>query len=316
VTGQRSPQQRAAEEKAAEQDAEQDVEQDVADESTPGGTERNLPDQVTMGLLPYLNAHSLDEDYAIAARRRAGGGEPRKRRPIGIFGAFVLAMFALLALTAAVQTSRNSATDERERRELIAQIAARKDALTEDRTLIEQLRRETESLETARLLDDNTSNGVFGRLRLLGMRNGNVPVQGPGVRVRVDNAPGAAEDARRRVLDTDLQHLANGLWEAGAEAIAINNQRLTNLSAIRHAGSAITVNFRSLSPPYTVEAIGPDSMPARFGDTTSGQTWLDLQQQVGLEFSMKAVASLTLPAEPVRDLRFAKPLEKSEKRLP
>lgn len=279
--------------------------------------ERKLPDQVTMGLLPYLNAHALDEDYAVAARRRASAAEPRKRRPIGAFGAFVLAMFALLALTAAVQTSRNSATDERERRELIDQIAARKDALSEDRSLIERLRQETESLETAGLLGDNTSNGVFARLRLLGMRNGNVAVHGPGVRVRVDNAPGAAEDARRRVLDTDLQHLANGLWEAGAEAIAINGERLTNLSAIRHAGSAITVNFRSLSPPYTVEAIGdPDTLPARFGDTTSGQTWLDLQQQVGLEFSMRAVASLTLPAEAVRDLRYAKPLEKSEKRLP
>ena len=44
------------------------------------------------------------------------------------------------------------------------------------------------------------------------------------------------------MLDPDLQKLVNGLWAAGAEAISINGQRLTNLSAIREAGEAITVN--------------------------------------------------------------------------
>jgi uncharacterized protein YlxW (UPF0749 family) len=139
------------------------------------------------------------------------------------------------------------------------------------------------------------------------------------VRVVVDNAPGAAQDERLRVLDTDLQHLVNGLWQAGAEAISINGERLTNLSAIRHAGSAITVNFRSLSRPYTVSAIGdPDRLPVRFGNTTSGQTWLDLQQKVGLKFSMRVVRSLSLPAQPLRPLRYALPekSDKPEKRLP
>ena len=68
------------------------------------------------------------------------------------------------------------------------------------------------------------------------------------MRVVADDAPGA-DSARNEVLDTDLQKLVNGLWEAGAEAISINGQRLTNLSTIRQAGGAITVNARSLRPP-------------------------------------------------------------------
>ena len=36
--------------------------------------------------------------------------------------------------------------------------------------------------------------------------------------------------------------LVNGLWQAGAEAISINGQRLTSTSAIRFAGQAILVD--------------------------------------------------------------------------
>ena len=39
-----------------------------------------------------------------------------------------------------------------------------------------------------------------------------------------------------RVLDVDLQGVVNGLWASGAEAIAVNGQRLTGLTTIRAAG--------------------------------------------------------------------------------
>lgn len=288
---------------------------------SPADPDRRLPDQVTMGLLPYLTSHAMDEDYAVAARRRSddttGSPPPRRRRRVGRYGAAALAVFALLAVTAAAQTARNSSTDEQERRDLVQQIGERKAVVAQDRARIDKLRDLTDELEADRLRSDNTTAGIFNRLRLLEMRNGNVAVRGPGVRVVVDDAEGAANDERLRVLDTDLQHLANGLWEAGAEAIAINGQRLTNTSAIRHAGSVITVNFQSLSRPYTVQAIGnPDTLPARFAETTSGRTWLDLQREIGLEFSLRTVRSMTLPGAPVRDLRFAVPDQTSDRRLP
>ena len=76
---------------------------------------------------------------------------------------------------------------------------------------------------------------------------------GPGgPRITVDDAPGGPGRNRRVILDTDLQSLVNGLWMAGAEAISINGQRLTSLTAIRIAGEAITVNNVSLTPPYVV----------------------------------------------------------------
>ena len=72
----------------------------------------------------------------------------------------------------------------------------------------------------------------------LGVVAGELPVRGPGLRFTIDDAPGRqdavgadprAGDAAAGgvVLDSDLQIVVNGLWAAGAEAVAVNGQRLT-----------------------------------------------------------------------------------------
>ena len=45
--------------------------------------------------------------------------------------------------------------------------------------------------------------------------------------------PGVAEGTVNRVTDGDLQIAVNGLWAAGAEAISVNGQRITETTAIR-----------------------------------------------------------------------------------
>lgn len=270
--------------------------------------DRRLPDQVTMGLLQYLNEHTLDEDYAVAAERRVHQEPAMRRARVGVAAALVLAVFGVIVATASGQTSR-AGDDTGERRSLIRQVTEGRDHLAADRKRLLALRRETEELESGLLTGGGVGSDVFAERELLALRNGNLAVSGPGVRITVDNAANAGDDERRRVLDTDLQHVANGLWEAGAEAVSVNGQRLSNLSAIRHAGDAITVNFRPISPPYKVDAIGdPDRIPARFGDTTSGQTWLDLQREIGLQFRMRVMDDLELPAAPDRSLRYAEPI--------
>jgi uncharacterized protein YlxW (UPF0749 family) len=263
-----------------------------------------------MGLLAYLTAHAVDEDYAAAARRRSAerSTEPvaRDRRRIGVAGALVLAVFAMLALTAAVQTSKDSAGQERERRALVDQVKARKTALDADRTTMARLQLQNSRLESELLHNTTSSGGVTAELGLLSLRSGTSAVRGPGLEIVADDAVNAESD-RNKVLDSDLQKLVNALWEAGAEAISINGERLTNLSAIRHAGSAITVNFTSLERPYRILAIGNrKTMPTRFQQSTSGQAWLDLTRQVGLRFTMLAQKSLRLPAADVPSLRYAK----------
>ncbi len=257
-----------------------------------------------MGLLDYLTTHTLDEDYAFVSRRKTSGADPSPQRRIGVLGALVMVVFAVLVVTAAVQTSRNSDTDERERRELVGQVSEARTQLEGDRARLVRLRVDSALLEFRQLRSDTSAQGLLDSIKLLGVKAGTVPVRGPGVRLVADNAPGA-DSARNEVLDSDLQKLVNGLWEAGAEAIAVNGQRLTNLSTIRLAGRAITVNSRSLRRPYVVTAIGNrDTLPARFAETSSGQAWLDLQREVGLRLSITPVSSLRLPGTEV-SLRYA-----------
>jgi uncharacterized protein YlxW (UPF0749 family) len=273
---------------------------------SPGGP--RLPDQVTMGLLPYLTAHAVDEDYAVAAARRSERSErpePPSRRQIGIAGALVLAVFAVLAVTAAVQTSQDSVSQERERRALISQVKARKASLEADRNTAADLRAQNSRLQAALLHNRSNSGGVLAELDLLELRSGTSAVSGQGVDIVVDDAVGAQDD-RNKVLDSDLQTIVNGLWRAGAEAISINGHRLTSLSAIRHAGNSITVNFTSLRRPYRILAIGDrKTLPALFLESTSGQTWFDLERRMGLRFAMHAQKLLRLPAAEVPALRYA-----------
>jgi uncharacterized protein YlxW (UPF0749 family) len=87
-------------------------------------------------------------------------------------------------------------------------------------------------------------------------------VTGPGSVVRLADAPAPIDPATgrpsatevNRVLDIDLQAVVNGLWASGAEAIAVNGQRLTATSTIRVAGNAILVDFRPVTSPYEVSA--------------------------------------------------------------
>ena len=107
----------------------------------------------------------------------------------------------------------------------------------------------------------------------------------------------------------DLQKLVNGLWQVGAEAISINGQRLTAVSPIRDAGSAITVNYRSLRRPYTLSVIGDrQSMEARLLDTAGGQAWRTLQS-IGLQFDTETEDTMVLPAAKAVTLRSARERE-------
>ena len=277
-----------------------------SDRGSHSGTTGSRPAPTHPDLLDRITAFSLDEDYAHASRRDDVGAHagPRSRRSQAT-ALVVLALFGVLIVTAAVQTSRNAVSAAQDRDELITQIQARSADVESTRERIQSVRREVEQLKARYFAATSEGQAVSNRLARLGTNTGSLPVAGPGVRVVVDDAPNASS-AQQEVLDKDLQKLVNGLWASGAEAISINGQRLTNLSAIRHAGSAITVNYRSLARPYVVSAIGdPNSIPARFVESDHGAEWLDLQATFGLRFDMTSEENLTLPAATRLDLRYA-----------
>ncbi len=284
---------------------------DVSDRS-----DRLPPPQVTMGLLDYLVATAIDGDYAAAAAAKESAPDPdpgpaAEVRRHGWTGV-TLALFALLIGVAAVQSARAAPTRVQSRESLVSEAQSASDDLRAARADVAGLRREVAALDAQRRLVARRTLAADAAARRLGALSGAVPVSGPGMVVTVDDAPDA-ESERQQVYDQDLQKLVNGLWAAGAEAISINGQRLTSLSAIRLAGLAITVNFRSLRRPYVVSAVGdPDQLPARFVDTEGGTWWLNLKAVYGLRLELESADTLRLPAGPSL-LRFAEVIAPSDR---
>jgi uncharacterized protein YlxW (UPF0749 family) len=279
-------------------------------DATPRGDEgpQARPPDASMSLLNHLLSHPLDEDYApVAARRRAGTDE---RTPGGLVGLFaVLVVFGLLLVTMALQANRAEPAAEQERAQLIQRIDDESEEVEAMRETAERLEADVAMLENRLLSRSQVGQRLQARQRRLGMLSGSLPVTGPGIVITVDDAPDAGAEEAGQVLDTDLQKLVNALWVAGAEAVSVDGQRITSRTAIRGAGSAITVNYRSLTRPYVVRAIGnPDTLPARLLETEGGRAWLDLQVNFGIEFRTITRSSIVVPGSPPAPSRFVRVL--------
>jgi uncharacterized protein YlxW (UPF0749 family) len=254
-----------------------------------------------MDLLNQIVRHPIDPDYAVVASRNER--PPRSR--VGMVVVAVLAG-ALLAVTV-LQTTRAAPVAETERAELIDRVQAAQSETDQLRSRLTATSAEIEELRAAALGGGSAAQAMEEQIHRLDATVGAGPVTGPGLVIIVDDSPAAGADHRDQVLDVDLQMLANGLWQAGAEAVAINGHRLSSLTAIRSAGDAITVDFRSLTRPYRVEAIGdPRTLPARFVETTGSAWWHELAQNRGMRYEVRDEESLELAADPGLALRHAR----------
>ncbi|MHB1064590.1 MAG: DUF881 domain-containing protein [Georgenia sp.] len=167
---------------------------------------------------------------------------------------------------------------------------------------------EAERLRAASL--DGVDATTRERLESLGVVAGVARVRGPGIVVRLTDSRAAQEGVPgtedERVQDVDLQVLVNGLWQAGAEAIAINGYRLSATSAIRAAGQTVFVNLSPVVSPYTVEAVGdPGALQTAFARTAAAEHLRVLRSVYDIDASITRADELTLPGNQARTLRWA-----------
>lgn len=89
---------------------------------------------------------------------------------------------------------------------------------------------------------------------------GTAPVSGPGIRVELRDSTlreSPNGDPNDLVIhEQDLQAVVNALWGSGAEAIAINGERITSASAVRCVGNTLLLHGVVYAPPYRIAAIG------------------------------------------------------------
>jgi uncharacterized protein YlxW (UPF0749 family) len=267
---------------------------------------RNRAVDASMDLLNQIIRHPVDPDYALVAQR--GGTPPRLRWGLALVAVLIGAMFAVSAL----QTTRTAPALAVERAELISRVQAAEAQQDELRARATSLSTEIAKLRAAGLGTDDQAELLEAQINALDPIVGNVAVTGPGLVITVDDAAsadqqGSSNDVRDRVLDIDLQSMVNGLWLAGAEAVAINGHRLSTLTAIRGAGDAITVDYRSLTRPYRVEAIGDSkTLQAHYVESAGGAWWNELKQNRQMRYEISSAKEITLSADPGMVLRYAK----------
>jgi uncharacterized protein YlxW (UPF0749 family) len=271
-----------------------------------------------MSLLTNVMDHSLDDGYAEAAARKkaeGSGGMPRTvRAKFGLAAGLVLA--ALVVTVGAAQARVAAPTVAKERQELIDRIQRETAAADKLEGTVDALRDDVSARQRAALKQDGSGDGAD----LVGILSGAVAVHGPGVKLVVNDAKEATTGGNGnpretadfsdtgRVRDRDMQRVVNGLWESGAEAISINGQRLTSLSAIRAAGDAILVDNRPLVPPYTVLAVGDgERLSTRFQNSADGLYLHALQENYGIRTGISVEGDIRLPAAPSVIVRTAQP---------
>lgn len=124
------------------------------------------------------------------------------------------------------------------------------------------LRARATALERAVADNSKGSSTLNEQLQEMKAFAGLTELEGPGVKVILkDNAQaGLMPQDGDLIHDIDVLRVTNELYNAGAEAISVNGQRLVGITDIRCAGTIINVNGVKVASPFVISAIGDPEM--------------------------------------------------------
>ena len=280
---------------------------------------------MSTSLLNDLLTDHLDRGYALAAERRAASpatdpaADRNRTRTLLVIGLLLVGIVLACGYRTA---TRQAPSSERARRELVQDVgrgtAESNQLQRQAEALSAQLVRERDAALTA----SEDGERAISEVRRLEAAAALIPVRGPGLTVEVADAAAVQQvdpatgnvltvpaDDNGRLRDRDLQSITYALWLAGAEAIAINGERISPATAIRAAGEAILVDLLPVTSPYTLQAIGdPDTLLPRFADSAAARRYVSYAGLYGMQFTTKRTSSLQLPAATGTELRHARPV--------
>jgi len=272
-----------------------------------------------MTLLTTMMERPLDPGYQEAAARRAAAGLPRATSTRTVL-VIVLAILIGFLFAVAAQSLRPKPTAAAAlKKELVTRIEALQKHGSDQEAKVAVLGKQVRDFE-ALSLQQSGGPDLTATIKNLEVQAGAVPLRGPGLTLTLDDAASTETDANAgtrpsggfqqgRVTSGDLQIIVNGLWGAGAEAISINGHRLSSTAAIRFAGQAIIVDFRPLTRPYVITALGDSQgMQQLFEPSFAGLYLSQLTDQYKIRSIMAGSDSLTVPGDSAARLEVAQPV--------
>lgn len=145
--------------------------------------------------------------------------------------------------------------------------------------------------------NESTTN-LQAELKKSNMAAGLIPVSGPGIIVTLNDSPRALQPGQNPndllVHDEDILKIVNEMKASGAEAIAVNDQRITAMTEIRCAGTTILVNANKVAPPFIIKATGDPQLLESGLNIRGG--YLEVLKSIGLQTQLEKNDRIDIPA--------------------
>lgn len=215
-------------------------------------------------------------------------------------GVALLALGFLVAAQLAAEGPRVRYTSE-ERTPLVETALSLQTTQDDLKKQIVRLREDIQALEADSAGSQATIRSLNDELEQARIAAGLIRMTGTGLVLKLEDssrpvAPGANE-ADYVVSAADLRTVVDQLWLAGAEGIAINDERVATTTAIIDIGGAVLVNTAYVAGPYQIAAIGPSDLFARISGQPGFQEFVVTRVGgFGLELSRAEPPAVDLPA--------------------
>ncbi|MBT1164978.1 DUF881 domain-containing protein [Bifidobacterium felsineum] len=198
------------------------------------------------------------------------------------------------------------------RQTLIGQLEDRNDTITQLTDDVNALKTQVD--DQSKKISGNVKSDTLIQDELV---NGTVRVTGPGITMTLADPIAASQSDQststrvgtssniRIVTDLDLQQLVSLMFSNGAEAIAINGNRIGAQTSIRKAGGHILIGMTAIESPYTIEAIGDKNVLAEQMGSKKLASLYDSFKKAGIYPQVSTSNSITLEAAVAGDIQYA-----------
>jgi uncharacterized protein YlxW (UPF0749 family) len=227
-------------------------------------------------------------------------------------GVALLVLGFLIAAQLQSETPRTSYTSQ-ERQPLVRTalgLQVQQDSLKQR---ILELRGQIQVLEQRSQGNEVVVDALNGQLRTARIAGGFIGLRGSGLVIQLEDStntiPPGANETDYRVSGRDIRTIIQELWLAGAEAIAVNGERVTASTAIIDIGGSVLVNSAYLAPPYQLSAIGSPELYADLSAAPSFAAFVRARSEpYGIKIAFAQPAEVTVPAfAGSLNLRYARP---------
>ena len=169
----------------------------------------------------------------------------------------VIGIFAQMKTVGEMQNSVGTTLSSNS--ELIDEVLSEQEKYNRLYDQLEKTKKRLEKVRTEATAGSQEATDAEKELKENNMLLGLTDVKGEGIIIKLDDNKNVEDDeinvSKYLVHEQDILNVVNELFNAGAEAISINEHRVISTTAIRCDGNIIRVNGQIITVPITIKAI-------------------------------------------------------------